>query len=216
MKKNLKNRWEEGTNALIAKLCMKGIDFQDFHALEIFGRDGSWHTSIFEKIVKRMEIWEIDSKWKLDLEKNFPKSKIRIIDSIKTIKHDSDLPKVDLLLIDNPMNTFGGLEEMDEQYCEHFDIINFIIKFVSKKILVIFNVNNHPFDYEKYPRWKKRRDAFYGTNNTENLDIEFLHNFYENLFEKIGLNVIFKINEIRLYYNEIEMTHYFAYYLEKK
>ena len=114
------------------------------------------------------------------------------------------------------MNTFGELKGTDQQYCEHFDIINFVTKFVNKKILVIFNVNNHPFDYEKYPEWKKRRDAFYGTNNTANLDIKFLHGFYENLFKKISLNVIFKINETRVYFNEIKMTHYFAYYLEKK
>ena len=215
MSKNLKTRWGEGTNELIKKLCMKGINFHNFHALEIFGRDGSWHTSIFEKIVKTMEIWEIDEKWKPDLEKNFPKSKIRIIDSINTIQHNSNFPKFDLLLIDNPMNIFGG-KEFDKRYCEHFDIINFISKFVNKKILVIFNVNNHPFDYEKYPEWKERRDAFYGTNDTGNLDIEFLHNFYENLFKKIGLNVIFKINETRVYFKEIEMTHYFAYYLEKE
>jgi hypothetical protein len=216
MSENLRTRWEEGTNELVAKLRMKGFDFHNSHALEIFGRDGSWHTSIFEKIVKSMEIWEIDNKWKSILEKNFPKSKIRIIDSINTIQNNSNLTKFDLLLIDNPMNTFGELKELDKPYCEHFDIINSITKFVNKKILVIFNVNNHPFNYEKYPEWKKRRDEFYGTNNTDNLDIKFMHNFYENLFEKIGLNVIFQINVTRVFYNEIEMTHYFAYYLEKK
>tara|TARA_Y100001960_G_scaffold330821_1_gene425974 strand:+ start:182 stop:832 length:651 start_codon:yes stop_codon:yes gene_type:complete len=216
MKHKIHERWDHATNELIEKLKKHNIDFSKLNAIELFGRDGSWHTSIFEKIVKSMEIWEIDSKWKSDLEKNFPESKIQIIDSIKTIQQNSNLPKFDLLLIDNPMNTFGESKDSKRPYCEHFDIINFVAKFVNKKILVIFNVNNQPFDYEKYPDWKKRRDEFYGTDNTANLDIEFMHNFYEKLFKKIGLNVIFKINETRVYYNEIEMTHYFAYYLEKK
>jgi len=192
----------------------KNIDFKNYKCLEIFGRAGTWHVSTFSKYVKSLEIWEIDDKWKNELQENFPESKIRIIDSIKMIKNNSDLPKVDLLLIDNPMNLYGPLDE--DRYCEHFDVIKQIKKFCDKKILIIFNVNRHPFDYDQYPEWKKRRDDFYKTSKTNELSIEFLHKFYEELFDDIGLETMFRINVPRIFFNEIDMTYYFAYYLRLK
>jgi len=211
---NLETRWEKATNELIFQLKEKGIDFKKLSCLELFGRDGTWHVSIFAKIVKSLEIWEIDSKWKLDLEKNFPDSKIRIIDSIKTIKNNSDLPKIDLLLIDNPMNVYKNIE--GEKFCEHFNIIKEIYKFCKKEIVIIFNVNRAPFDYNKYPEWKKFRDNFYKNSKTDELSIDFLHEFYQELFKNIGLETIFKINVTRVFHNNIDMTHYFAYYLRLK
>ena len=213
---DLDTRWERGTNELISKLSEKGINFSDLKCLEIFGRDGTWHVSIFAKLVKSMEIWEIDEKWKNELQKNFPKSEIKIIDSIKTIKNNLQLPKIDLLLIDNPMNLYGSDNEQKQKYCEHFDMIDKIKNFCDKKILVIFNVNRHPFDYDLYPKWQERRQNFYKNSNTHDLSIIFLKNFYHELFEKLGFNVIFKINVTRVFFKEIDMTHYFAYYLELK
>jgi len=213
---DLDTRWEKGTNELISRLLEKGIKFSNLKCLEVFGRDGTWHVSIFAKLVKSMEIWEIDEKWKDELQKNFPKSDIKIIDSIKTIKNNLELPKVDILLIDNPMNLYGNENSQEDRYCEHFDLIEEIKKFCNKKILVIFNVNRHPFDYNLYPEWKKRREQFYMNTETDNLSTEFLHKFYEQLFEKLGFNIIFNINVTRVFFKKIDMTHYFAYYLELK
>ena len=103
-----------------------------------------------------------------------------------------------------------------EKYCEHFDIIKEIYKFCKKEILVIFNVNRHPFDYNKYPEWKKFRDDFYNNKETSDLSITFLHKFYQELFESIGLETMFKINVTRVFYNNIDMTYYFAYYMRLK
>ena len=211
---NLETRWEKATNELISELKVKGINFEKLSCLELFGRDGTWHVSIFDKIVKSLEIWEISKECKFDLEKNFPDSTIRIVDSVKTIKNGSDLPKIDLLLIDNPTNVYKNSK--GEKYCEHFDVIKEIHKFCKKEILVIFNVNRAPFDYDKYPEWKKFRDSFYKNSKTNELSIDFLHKFYEELFKKIGLETIFKINVTRVFYNNIDMTHYFAYYLRLK
>tara|TARA_B110000438_G_C15629436_1_gene570294 strand:+ start:121 stop:777 length:657 start_codon:yes stop_codon:yes gene_type:complete len=213
---NLDTRWEKGTNELILKLLEKGINFSNLKCLEIFGRDGTWHVSIFAKLVKSMEIWEIDEKWKKELEKNFPKSEIKIIDSVKIIKSNLELPKIDLLLIDNPMNVYGNKNLEEEKYCEHFDIIDKIKRFCNEKILVVFNVNRCPFNYNLYSEWKERREDFYKNSQTHDLTITFLHKFYQQLFEKLGFDVIFKINVTRVFFNNIDMTHYFAYYLQLK
>ncbi len=213
---NLNTRWEKGTHELILKLEERGIDFKKMHALEMFGRDGTWHTSIFAAKVESIEIWEVDKKWKKDLKKNFPKAIIKILDSIKTIHKNEIFSKFDLLLIDNPMNIFGDNTENDnELYCEHFNLITKIEKLAKNKILVIFNVNRCPFNYEEYPIWKKYRENFYGNVDTSNMDLDFLHKFYRNLFKKLGFTTIFSIDTVRVLYQEKDMTYYFAYYLEK-
>ena len=213
---NLNTRWEKGTNELILKLEEKGIDFKKMDALEMFGRDGTWHTSIFAKKVQSIEIWEIDKKWEQNLNYNFPNSKIKILDSIKTISTNQLFSKFDLLLIDNPMNIFGDKSKNDDKlYCEHFDLITKIEKLSKNKILVIFNVNKCPFNYENYPIWKKFRESFYGNVDTSNMKLDFLHTFYHDLFKKLGFTTIFSIDTVRVVYQKKDMTYYFAYYLQK-
>ena len=117
----------------------------------------------------------------------------------------------DLILIDNPNNTYG----LNGEYCEHFDILGNIVKLIDKKAVVIFNVNRQPFNYSKFPDWKKRRDEFYGIKDTENVSIEKLLTFYEAFFKKMRLKVIFSINVVRVLFEEIDTNHYFAFYLER-
>ena len=213
---NLVTRWKDGTNELISNLNKKGIDLGKFSALEMFGRDGTWHTSVFANKVKSLEIWEINKKWEKNLKNNFPNAKIRIIDSIKTINEEENLTKFNLLLIDNPMNVFGqNKTENGKNYCEHFEVISKISKIIQDESLVIFNVNRCPFDYDKYPLWKQHREKFYGNIDTSNMSLEFLHKHYTKLFEKIGFRTIFHINTVRVFYLENDMTYYFAYYLKK-
>ena len=82
-------------------------------------------------------------------------------------------------------------------------------------MLVIFNVNRQPFDYEKFPLWKKRRNEFYGDVDTSNMKLDFLHTFYHDLFKKLGFTTIFSIDTVRVVYQKKDMTYYFAYYLQK-
>ena len=75
--KGIVTRWKKGPKELISKLAQKGVELEKFNALEMFGRNGTWHTSFFADKVKSIEIWEIDKKWEKKLEKNFPNSKIK-------------------------------------------------------------------------------------------------------------------------------------------
>ena len=214
--KGIVTRWKKGPKELISKLAQKGVELEKFNALEMFGRNGTWHTSFFADKVKSIEIWEIDKKWRKKLEKNFPNSKIKILDSIKTIKEEENLKKFNLLLIDNPMNIFGQNQEGSKKnYCEHFEILPEISKIIQDESLVIFNINRCPFDYDKYPLWEQRREKFYSNANTNNMSLEFLHEFYANLFQKMGFRTIFYINTVRIFYFENDMIYYFAYYLKK-
>ena len=91
------------------------------------------------------------------------------------------------------MSVFGKQLE----YCEHFDVIKNISKLIDKEVIVIFLINKKPFlkkDEEKNVIWKKRRQLFYGDLNTNDLSIDFLLNFYKELFRNMGFDIIFSKN----------------------
>lgn len=217
MSDGIRPRWADATNELISKLEIRDVKFQSLNALEMFGRGGNWQTAIFEKKVKTLEVWEIDPKWKNELKKNLPKATIKMLDSINTVKNEKSLTKFDLILIDNPMNTYGPqLNDSNVgKYCEHFDVIYHIGHIIDKEAIVIFNVNRKPFDYNKFPMWKKRRDKFYGNTDTSNMQINYLLKFYKNFFQKLGFDTMFHENVVRVLNSDIDMTHYFAYKLKK-
>jgi len=204
-------RWEKATNELIQKLEELGIIFKNYNAIELFGRDGSWQTQLFAKKVKNIEIWEINKEFEKKLRENLPNSKIKIIDSIKTLNEKMKYQSFDLILLDNPNNIYGP----NQEYCEHFDILKNIIKLIDKKAIIVFNVNRKPFNYNKFPQWKKRREEFYENKSTEEMSIKQLLVFYEKYFKKIGLETIFSINVIRVLFEEIDTNHYFAFLLTK-
>ena len=116
-----KKKFHERMNDVIIFL-EKQVDVSKLHALEVFGRGGDWHTTVYANKVKSLQVWEIDKKWKSVLKKNLPNAKIKIRDSIKTIVENLEPSKFNLVIIDNPMNTWGTKKEPD-LYCEHFDFI---------------------------------------------------------------------------------------------
>ena len=123
MNEQIKERWHEATNELINKLENKGIDFSKLNAIELFGRDGTWQTKKFAEKVKDIEIWEINPKWENKLKENIPNAVVKIRDSISMLKTEGELPKFDLIIIDNPMNVFGNTQKDSDVYCEHFEVL---------------------------------------------------------------------------------------------
>lgn len=210
-------RWHEATNELVNQLEKRDVKFNNLKTLEVFGRKGDWHTIIFYKKVKALEVWEINPQFEVDLKKNLPNATIKIQDSIDTLEKSHDLQKFDLILIDNPMNVFGPINEKTEnnRYCEHFDVMKNIQKLIGHEAILIFNVNRTPFDYNNHQEWKLRRNEFYGIKNTENISIEFLLNFYKEFFKQLGFQTQFCFNIIRVVNKNKDMTHYFAYKIKK-
>lgn len=188
-----------------------GVDFKCMNALEMFARAGDWHTSAYANEVKFLEVWEVNKEWVTDLKRNLPNATVKILDSVQTIQTSNDLPKFDLIVIDNPMNLYGPVIDGMSKYCEHFDVIEKIPKIVDDEAILIFNINKKPVNYELWPLWKKRREQFYGTHNTDNLSIDFLFTFYKKLFLKLGFDTLFHIAV-----NRHEYLDYFAYKIKKR
>jgi len=169
------------------------IKIEKLNCIEVFGGIGL-NDSIFEKYAKNFEVWEIDKKLEVELKKNLPNANVKICDTIKKLKDEKEFHKFDLILIDNPIGVFGESLE----YCEHFDLINNIHKFIEDSAIIIFLVNKKPFFFkkliEKNELWKKRRKEFYGNLNIENISIEFLLSFYSELFNNMGFDIEFSRN----------------------
>lgn len=157
---------------IVKKLKLKGNK-----ALEVFARDGSWQTTAYASNYKVVDCWEIDPQYKKALKKNVSNANIKICDSIKQV--DKCRSRYDLIVVDNPQNTFG-------KYCEHFELIPKIARLLTRNGTLIFNVNIRPFDYEKYPKWEKRRQKYYGLKNTKHLCLGWLELFYWDMFYQAG------------------------------
>lgn len=206
-----------GITELILKLEKNGVKFEELDTLEVFGRDGSWHTTSYANKVKSLEVWEIDPSWKKNLEKNLPNSTIKIIDSIKTIYNYKNTKKFNFIVIDNPQMLYGPLQDnLEPAYCEHFEVLKNIDKILASEGIIVFNVNLKPFNYDKWQLWKKRREIFYGNTDTSNLSLDFSLQFYKTFFENINFQVLFYTYVRRTTPNPFETLYYFAYHLRKK
>ena len=201
-----KKKFHENMNKVLQKLEKKGIELEKLNAVEVFGREGDWHTVAYCNKVKSMEIWEINESYKKNLEKNCPNAIIRILDSIENILNYNKKKKFNFIVIDNPMSNYGK----NDSYCEHFNIIENIENISTKNPIIVFNVNRNPFNLNQNRLWKKRREQFYKTNNTSKLTIDFLLQFYQKLFEEEKWKVVFSFFIARH-----EYLDYLVFKLEK-
>lgn len=153
--------------------------------LEFFAREGDWQTVYFSDAIKDIYAWEIDNQFEDMLNKNLPNAKITIGNSYELISKCSEM--FDFVVLDNPQGNYG----MDNEFTEHFKALPLILNALKKdtSCIVMFNINSKPFNYDDNPEWKKRREDYYGVQNTDNLDLDFLKNFYKNLFENLGCTV---------------------------
>ena len=185
---DIKN-FHDKMNKVLQKLEEQEVKLDKLNAIEIFGREGDWHTIPYSNKVNSLEVWEINEKYKKCLQKNLPNAIIKIQDSIKSILEYKLKKKFDLIVIDNPQNIFGK----NNSYCEHFDCIENIStdNISTDNPIIIFNINRNPFNLDENPLWKKRREKFYKLKDASCLQIEFLLKFYKEMFEIKKWNVVF-------------------------
>ena len=193
-----------GMKQLCEKLESAGFRLGQAHAIEVFARQGDWHTIDYCQRVASLEAWEIDDSHFPNLRKNIPTAEIKQVDSIHHIQLPENEGTADLVVIDNPQNTFG----LNNEYCEHFDVVYPALKMLRPGGVVVFNVNIEPFDYELYPEWRARREEFYGSTETEKLSLDELADFYKRRFEALGRTVVDHVQAVRTDY-----LHYMAYRL---
>lgn len=208
-------RRREPIEKLLKKLRGRNVKLGDMDALEVFGKDGHWHTRYYAHLVKSIEVWEIQNKYLAPLQKNLPAAMVKITDSFKEIRRVER--KYDLVVIDNSMGIFVD-DPFDgstpTEYCEHFDLFPAVFRVLKDEAVIIVNVipSANASALEKYPllfdtRHLQRRSAFYGVDHPENVPIEEMVTLYGNLAATNHFRVEWTVHEAR---GGTGIVHYLA------
>lgn len=155
--------------------------------LEVFGRDGDYHSLDYIDYVKNFEIWEIDPEFESKLKNNFPKATVKITDSYREIRTTTNT--YDTILIDNHQGLFADK-------CEHFEILKDCLQRLNDKGVIITNVmpdiSINPYDNPEATQVKhaeKRKEFYNSKNGITMTDTEFKE-FYSSFARKHGFNPV--------------------------
>jgi len=176
----------------------KDYQLGNMSMLDICGKDGEIQTCYFVERCKNSEIWEIENQY-IDILKNkFKNAIIKQRDSIKTIIEydENNDKKYDCIILDCPLMIY-----CDQEYCEHFEVLEHIKKLFTKDCLILINIVTKPYNAQskKNMEWLKRRKLYYGFDQ---FSIEFATKFYAEKFEKLCLKVNNIITHPREYIND--------------
>lgn len=187
--------------SVINILEQNNLRLRELDALEVFGKDGAYHTVDYGYAVSSLEIWEIDPVYKERLAKNFPHATIKIVDSYYEIKNVNRT--FGMIVVDNPMSTYGD-------YCEHFKLFPDIFRILSSPGIIVLNVipeidedarNQYPYIFND--EHLKIRSSFYSTSHPEKVTIDEMIDTYDKLAGMSG----FKL------YKHYSIKRSFVYYL---
>jgi hypothetical protein len=163
-----------------ARLKAGGFDLSRLDALEFFAREGDWQAVAYADEARSLEAWEINPACAAALKGNLPRATVWIGDSYVLAAEARFARRFGLVVLDNPQSVFGP----DRRHCEHFDALELIPPLLASTALLIFNVNLAPYDYDRHPAWRARREAFYGIPRAERLELPFLDRFYVDFFTR--------------------------------
>jgi len=169
---------------VLRKLRRRDIKLKDLDVLEVFGGSGEFHTRIYAPKVATLEVWEVDPNHEMILKKHFPNAEVKITDSFKEIT--TTQRTYDLVVIDNPMSTYG-------QYCEHFDLFPNVFRVARRTAILVLNVipEIDAAALKKYPylfnaEQLARRKTFYSTDTPEKILLRKMLETYKQMAEESG------------------------------
>jgi len=160
-----------------SQLEVLGEPLSKYRALEFFARSGDWQTVAYAHKVKTLTAWEIDPMFEPQLRLNFPSADITIGDSFMLANKKDFKHAFEFIVIDNPQGIYG-------KYCEHFEALNLLPNLMSRRGVVVFNVNRKPFNYSHDLLWQKRRHDYYKMD-ASNMDVDYLLEYYEKIFSEL-------------------------------
>ena len=159
---------------VVEELESRGVDLTGRVALEFFAREGDWQTVSYASKVAELHAWEIDPVHEVALRANLPGAHVRIGDAYQLAGLSEFAGRFDFINIDNPQGIFGD----EDKYCEHFEALPLVRLLMRSRAIVIFDVNYRPYNYDRLPQWKRRREVFYGTEETATLGFDFIAECY--------------------------------------
>lgn len=156
---------------------------EEARALELFAREGDWQTIVYAPHVKSLEVWEINPRCYEGLRRNLPNAEIKITDTWKEIKKTQK--KYDLVVADCPQATYGE----NDEHCEHFGLLPDIFRIANDGCVIILNVNITPYDLDRQPSWKERREEYYKTHRPEKLAFDAVIRHYKRICQENNVSM---------------------------
>jgi len=190
------------TNEVARVFCSKilgVVDPKEARCIELFARNGERYTRKIANYFENFLGIDIDDSFSEGFQKFCPNGRFIAGDAHNILASNSSEIRhgFSVISIDNPLGVFGS----NQEYCEHFNILNLAARLLSRRGALIFNVVPEPYDYENLSNqeWRIRRSAFYSSSEAK-FPIQFLSHFYESFFWKFGFDIIdleFSCREIR-------------------
>ena len=162
---------------MMCHLAEKGVKLGELVGLEVFGGTGTQHTLDYATKIAALDIWEIDPALGKVLKRNLPTALVATTDSYEEVVRTSK--KYSLIVVDNPMSTYG-------KWCEHFDLFPGIFRIAKDTAVLIVAVTpeidqkvrkSYPYMFNE--KQLESRRAFYKTNAPERVSLEHMVAIYE-------------------------------------
>ena len=201
----------EAIDIVIKELLKRKVDFKQLNGLELFGGVAEFQTAKYGNRMKTFEIWEIDKNCESTLRKLFPNATIKITDSFKEIKTTAS--KFNFIMSDNPMSIYGP----ERNYCEHFEMFDDFFRVMDDEAILILDVipsTGGDYYEKKYPYLLndgqvKRRNIFYGIDDSKNIPLEKMQAIYSQKCLQHGFETEW------FFHTKRSCVYYFVFKLKK-
>lgn len=197
---------------VMRRLDERGIRLRELAGLEVFGGTGTLETLDYVALIGSLDIWEIDPALENVLKRNLPTARVTIADSYEEVARTSN--RYSLIVIDNPMSTYG-------KRCEHFDLFPAIFRIAKDTAVLMVNVTpeidgevrkSYPYMFNE--KQLECRRAFYRTDTPEKVSIEHMAVIYEEHAKHSGfkIDLWFAQRRTHMYYlvmliSKVQQTH---------
>ncbi len=189
-------------NAINAHYPLKGCT-----ALEAFAYTGAWQTRAYKHLPAYLEAWEINEECRSELEKNLPGATIKITNTFEEAFRCKK--KFNFINVDTHQGLFGN-------YCENFEFFPILFNLTQDECIVNLNVipNASPEWRSRYgslfsEEHLRRRIAFYGTSDPENVTLEQMLHTYGTIAAKNNYSIVWH------YFKQRTLTYYLVLHLRK-
>lgn len=216
MNNNKETIWEAKSEDVIQSMLELKEKYKvgELRAIELYGGDGHTLSNKMAEHCVSFIGYDINPEKEKGFKQNVANGEFRCGDSVKMMKtmKEGEIGSFNLVSVDAPICIYG------EDYCEHFEILEYVYKLLKRgeKVLCGFPVVPKPYDTEKEENgaWISRRKAFYKTEDI-NLDLDKTYAIYDEIFNRQELRILERRYICREYRNGIDWMYEFMYVLEK-